>query len=288
MARNRWLWIGCGGCLGLVILLVLMLFAGGFAINRYVKSIQSQKDQWDQKVKALDQAHPYTPSIPPTLDPQRYTDYLEIRKRAAASVDQKLGWLIELSRAAATQKEPESWLSLVKRFLHLPFNLLEIGEDQVNALTEARMSMREYVHLTQITAGTMNQWRQREAGDARRAIAEAYLKPILDLDESLQKHKQKNQHTHIDIGPFNKEDFLYTLKNQPSPTPEMDDTIFAARDRIVSASSGVFLDAITLQNVKEIKTPSAPAGEAAPSEPASAPAPSASDAALDHATGETP
>lgn len=63
---------------------------------------------------------------------------------------------------------------------------------------------------------------------------------------------------------------------------------FAARDRIVSASSGVFPDAITLPNVKEIETPSVPAGEAAPSEPDSAPAPSASNAVLDHATGETP
>lgn len=288
MSKNRWLWIGCGGCLGLVILLVLLVFAGGFAISRYVKNIQSQKDQWDQKVKALDQAHPFTPATPPSLDPQRYAEFLEIRNRSAASVDQNLGWLMELSRAAATQKEPESWLALVKKFINLPFNLFDIGNDQITALSGARMSMREYVYLTQVTAGALNQWRQREEGDARLAIAHAYLKPILDLDESLQKHKQKNPQSNIEIGPFDKDKFIDTLNDQPPPTPEMDDMIFAVRDRIVSASSAAFLDAITLQNAIELEKPPASDAEASSAETAPTPGPSAPAAPLDNATGETP
>ncbi|MFB3786669.1 MAG: hypothetical protein ACE15F_09880 [bacterium] len=287
MARNRWLWIGCGGCLGLVILLVLMVFAGGFAIHRYVKNIQNETDQWVQQVKALDQAHPFTPASPPSLDPPRYAEFLEIRYRSAASVDRNLGWLMELSQAAAASKEPESRLALVKKFINLPFNLFDIGEDQLNALTGARMSMREYVYLTQITAGALNEWRQREAGDARRAIAEAYLKPILDLDEILQKYKQNHPHTNIEIGPFDKDIFLQTLKNIPPPTPEMDGTIYAARDRIVSASSAALLDAITLQNAIELEKPPVSDAEASSAETAPTPGPSAPSAPLDSATGET-
>lgn len=288
MSKTRWLWIGCGGCLGLAIVLVLMLFAGGFALTRYVKTIQSQKDEWDRKVRTLDQAYPFTPPSPPSLEPQRYEEFLAVRSRAAASVDQNLGWLIALSQDAASQNESESWLSLVKRFIHLPFDLFAAGEDQLHGLTQARMSMREYVHLTQITAGAMNHWRQREEGDPRQAIAQAYLKPILDLDENLKKHQQKNPQSHVDIGPIDKESFLHVLARQAPPPPEIDELIYAAGNRIVAASSAVFLDAITLQNGYEAAKPQTTAGEeeAEPGEYPGA-SPPVPDAAVEDVTGES-
>ena len=288
MSKNRWLWIGCGGCLGLVIVLVLALFAGGFALTRYVKTIQSQKDEWDRKVRTLDQAHPFTPPSPPSLNPQRYEEFLAVRSRAAASVDQNLGWLIELSQDAASPKESASWLSLVKRFIHLPFDLFAAGEDQLTALAQTRMSMREYVHLTQVTAGAMNQWRQREKGDPREAIAQAYLKPILDLDENLKKHQQQNPQSHVDIGPFDKESFLHILARQAPPPREIDELIYAAGNRIVSASSAVFLDAITLQTRNEVLKPHAPAGEVESEKSNPGTSPSRPDAMIDDPTEKSP
>lgn len=75
MKPIHWVGIGCGGCLVIILAIVLFGVAGVF----YIRTTVQNTEQISSNIRALEDQFPFTPPSDQALDPQRFETFLAAR-----------------------------------------------------------------------------------------------------------------------------------------------------------------------------------------------------------------
>ncbi len=240
------MWIGCGGCFSILILIVIVLIALGTFSFHYAQNIQKKMDAWHTETNALNQAYPFHPPENNRTKEDRYLTFLKVREQTIAAAEKKLDWLFQF----ITLQEKPSGVMMVKlgiQFLNFFVTLSNVGVDLTHHLAEERMSMNEYVFLTRLTAGTLYAWLQSDQESDRKSAGQDYFKAIDDLSNQVQRIKADKPGAHIDIGPLNRDKVYTKMQKMPVAPEEVDDLLFAHRAQINSSSATVFVDIFIIE-----------------------------------------
>ncbi|MGC9327750.1 MAG: hypothetical protein ACP5I1_08960 [Candidatus Hinthialibacter sp.] len=242
MSNNRWVKIGCGGCLGLVILLVLFAIVLGTAGYRYFQGMQKNIGVWETRRHEINVAYPFTPPENNQIQEERYVSFLKIRAQVLIAAEKRLDWLFEFM---AQTENPSVFdkLKMGLRFLNFFADLSEIGLELAQDLDKEKMSMDEYIYLTRLTAAALYHWGQAQEENERKALWRQYIKPLDDLSDRMQKIEEENPGAQIDLGPLERSKIFDVMETLPTPPQEIEDLIFLHRDEIAVVPSAIFVDA---------------------------------------------
>ena len=213
---------------------------------RYAKNIGQNMDAWDQRVREVNQAYPFTPPDDPFTEEDRFATFLNIREQAVAAAEDKLDWLFVFIQ----QKEKPNWFDLAKiglKFVHFFSVLGEIGLDLTNELDRNQMSVREYAYLTRLTMGTLYQWKNQEANDERNAVWNRYMQPIHEINDKAERIEKENPGTKVDISPLHRNRILGMMESFPEPGEEMQNLVFAHHAKVTASTSAVFVDVFIVE-----------------------------------------
>ena len=248
MAKNKWLWVGCGGCLGVVVLLLIVVVGFGLMVRGYFGSIKSDMDTMKVELKQLQQDFPFTPPTDQKVEGNRYDQFLSVREKVTTTAESELDWLIQLVKSSDKKKDFNFW-GFLKNILSLPRRIAQIGKTQVTALRDVKMSPNEYAFLTRMTAAEIYSWSQLEATDPKVELQKKYLKPLRDIHDGIKEARKRNPGSNIQTGPINYEDFISAIEENKDPNHTNRELITAKMDRILASSAAVFVDAITVSNL---------------------------------------
>lgn len=248
MARNRWLWIGCGGCLGIVIILILLMTGGFIYFYQYGIGIKEKLEQLDREIRALNENFPFTPPEAYAIAEERYREFLSIREKTIRLTQEELGWLIRFS------EDPESKggltiFQLVYKFVNLPNSLGSIGLDLTGRLNTQKMSWDEYQYLTGVTISVLLSWQSEPELSEQRKIADSYIKLLRTINENTDRTEREHPGTHIDLGPFQIDEFKTNAQRFQDIPNEIHDMIYDNHLQIMSSQSGVFVDAFVMEEL---------------------------------------
>lgn len=246
MSNNNILWIGCGGCLGFLILAVIVIVAIGSMGFQYAQNIGKKLDAWEEQTRQIDQAYPFALPETPQTDEERFAAFLRIREQVVAVSGEKLDWLFEFM---ANREEPGK-LALVRiglKFVHCFAALGDIGIEMVTLLDRERMSMKEYTYLTRLTMGTLYNWGRLEEDEERTAAWNRYMTSVEELSERVKRIKENQRGANIDLGPLDRKRILGAMQSFPSLSPESDAVLFAHRAEITASTSAIFTDTFIVE-----------------------------------------
>jgi hypothetical protein len=247
MNKKRWIWIGCGGCLGVVILGALVSIALGTMGYRYVKNVEKNMDAWETQMKTINQAYPFTPPGDNQIQADRYTAFLNIREKTIAAAEKRLDWLFQFMQSP---ERPSGFavVGLGFNFLNFFANLSEIGAEMADEMTQEKMSMKEYVYLTRSTMSALYQWSLNPENAERKAVWDQYMKAINDLTDKIERFNREKPGSNVGMGPLNRDQIMSLMKSLPSPPPETQEVIFTQCSRINSSTAALFVDDFIVQH----------------------------------------
>ncbi|MBN2327229.1 MAG: hypothetical protein JXR73_08735 [Candidatus Omnitrophica bacterium] len=242
MSNKRWVKIGCGGCLGIVILLLLIAIVLGAAGYHYFQDVQQNIGVWETRKREINQAYPFTPPENSQIQEERYASFLKIRTQLLIAAEERLDWLFEFMAQTETPGALDK-MKMGLRFLNFFAALSEIGLELTKDLDKEKMSMNEYIYMTRLTAGALHQWGQADEENERKAVWRQYMKPVDDLSERVRRIEEENPGAQIDLGPLERSKILDVMETLPTPPQEIEDLIFAHSDEIAVVKSAIFVDA---------------------------------------------
>ncbi|RJP35485.1 MAG: hypothetical protein C4527_00045 [Candidatus Omnitrophota bacterium] len=248
MANKKWLWIGCGGCLSMVIVFMILLVMGGFWVKNYANRIKQNYEVLASDHRELERQYPFTAPADKTIDPQRFEKFLSVRETVNAEAQTKLDWLIQFAQTP-NEKSGMTTVGLIHKFVGLPITLSEIGMTRVDALRDAAMSHKEYDHLTRVVAAELWSWRDLEDADPLKTKAVVYFKPLEDIRQFLNDAGEKNPHQEIQVGPFDLDRFLEAVESEKDEHHVNRELIRSGSDRIVAGDAIIFVDACFVQEL---------------------------------------
>lgn len=247
MNKNRWIWIGCGGCLGIIILGVLVTIALGTMGYRYVKNVERNMEIWETKMKAIDQAYPFTPPEDNQIQADRYAAFLNIREKTIAAAEKRLDWLFQFIQSPE-KPSGYSMVGLGFNFLNFFSTLSEIGAEMADEMDQEKMSMKEYVYLTRSTMGALYQWSQSADDAEKKAAWDQYMKAVNDLATKVERFKEEKPGAKFEMGPLDRDQIMSLMKSLPAPPAETQEVLFAQRGRINSSTAALFVDEFIVQH----------------------------------------
>lgn len=243
--NKRWIYIGCGGCLGLIVIATILIGGGLLAMKRYANSIATEFRELQQDRLVLQQEFPYEDLGTQPLDPQRFQDYLSVRDATLEQANQRLAWLNSFINPSVVAEEPSLWQTF-RNFLNLPTDLAQIGRMQISSLREQKMSLTEYTVITRTMAAEINTWLQLEPSNDLHVHAQQYMRSIDQINDYAEQQKQENPGTRIDLGPFQKREFIREIEGYVDPEHRNRELFTAHAKRIVSSPYASLIDAWTV------------------------------------------
>ena len=166
MQNKTWIWAGCGGCL--VLCLIFILVAGGFIFTlwRSIEGFQEDIQVMEEKQRQLQSKYPFPGAENYQLEPQRFQQFLQARQESVHVADQHLVWLNNLTTPPAegeTRRDP-SVFEIIRNLFSIIQGFFKVGVVITEQLEIQQMSVEEYTHLTTITAAEVYSgwsWKRR-------------------------------------------------------------------------------------------------------------------------------
>lgn len=255
---KRWIYIGCGGCLGVVVLLALLAGGALFYLRSVVQNIQADMEAIQTELRELGREYPFETPEGNVIGEEQFERFLDVRTRLAAKAEEEFRWILDLVDQSANQGDVSFW-DVIRNLTQLPGNLAAIGRTQVEALADNAMSPNEYRYLTERTAAEIASW--RGAGEELAPLADQYLRPLRDLQDGIENQRQRNPNSDIDPGPFDYNEFMGRVGGATDPDHPNRGLIRSHMDTILSSTAAIYVDAIVLDNewVTEPRTAAEPA-----------------------------
>jgi len=245
MSGKRWIWIGCGGCLGLIVIFILATVGGFYLVARNFTQMAKNMEEYQQKSQALDKQYPFTKPEDGKIDPERYKQYLQARKKTILYAGEQLDWFKKFIEDPQ-KKGGLSTLKLIKNFITLIPTFAKIGLSQINSLEAIKMSHKEYSYMTGITVGETLHWLDLDPTDEKYSAAQKYWKPMDEMDKSIREQRKKNPSSRMDVGPIDRKRFMDAVEPFKDAEGVHSDMVWLNKDEIFTDSFAIFVDALTL------------------------------------------
>ncbi len=246
MAKNKWIWVGCGGCLSVAVLLLIVVIISGYFIKQYVDDVQNRLREANEKFDQLEQDFPYeTPESIQPFEEERFNQFLNIRDQTIETAEEEFDWLLSMIQEEA-QKE-FSFIEFIRNVINVPNQIAEIGLNQSQQLRQMEMSPKECSYMTKVMAAEINSWRDMEEDSQQYKYAINYFDPLQQVKRGIEKQKEQNPNSNIDPGPFSYEEFLSRIEDFEDPEHLNRDLILTNMERINSSTAAIFVDAIMVQ-----------------------------------------
>ncbi|MBI1388604.1 MAG: hypothetical protein GC154_09175 [bacterium] len=241
MSAKKWIFIGCGGCLGVLVLLILVAGGGCYFFLNKMGKFTARIDEVTRRVKEMNETYPFTPPDNGVMDPARFDDYLSIRETANQAGVDHFSWLFDMARGDQQTERP-SGLRMAMKFASLPQSFIDATETELDAMDEKEMSPNEFIFYTQSTASEIISWLD-EDDDALKSKAQDYLKRMTEMQERIREQEKKNPHSNINAGVFERDEFVAEMKTHINGAHPNRDLILTNFERINSMELGAFVDA---------------------------------------------
>ncbi|MDX9755546.1 MAG: hypothetical protein RBU29_16400 [bacterium] len=242
MKPIHWVGIGCGGCLVIILAIVLFGVAGVF----YIRTTVQNTEQISSNIRALEDQFPFTPPSDQALDPQRFETFLAARAALFQQTSPILQPIILFSDENTPQFEQSGFAvfsSVAKMLLHMP----QMKELQLQIFQQNQMASPEYNYWTWLMARELSTWIDLDTAPEQRDFAQQYFSPLQVFQTNARAYEDQNPSANLDGGPFDFDTFLGKIKREDYANTTNADIVFAARDRIQTTSNTIVLDAWILE-----------------------------------------
>ena len=247
MLKKKWIYAGCGGCLGVTVLFIIGLLILIWMARNFFTKIDSQMIALNEEYKQLAEDFPFTRPNEFQIDEARFSQFLAIREKTIAAVQSKeeLAWFLQM----AESKEKRDELSIFGLISHSytgAQQVIDAGFEQVSFLREAEMAMEEYVYLTKIITAEILSWYEQEEDTARADQAKAYFQWFFDLNQWREERVQRDPDDTMDPVPFDFEEFKKDLTDYRDPEHTNRSLISAQAAQVFISKVAVAIDAFVV------------------------------------------
>ncbi len=270
MSAKRWLMAGCGGCLGLVVLLIIIGGIFTWYASDYFTGVGETFEKFNQERRTLEQEYPFAPPeenvLPqaedqaapddvqaPTEEQQvaqadvsRFETFVNVRKQTVQTAEEKIQWLLEWSGYRESEDKLGTF-ETIRKFIGLPKDIGDVGLSQLELLREQQMPFSEYQHYTRIVAAEIVSWSELPEDNPLREWGTRYLDPLTKLKEEIQKIKENNPNAQIDAERFYKNEFVQTVKSWENPGHPHRELISQHKEDLIFSPVGTLVDVLAME-----------------------------------------
>ncbi len=201
--KKNLLLIGCVGCGGLVLLLVLTVVGGGLFIGykfkQFGQEIANTYNEIDAEYNTLDERFAFSPPDDALMNEERVNSFLQIRANLSKFMVDHKDKLKEAGEKIGEQFDSPGVMSKIQGFssikeiVHLAVNTgADIGHEHIELLEADQMSPNEYIWLTKSYIGTLSKAKEEDSAPCA-ALWKQYL-------ESLESARNDFKDVHINLG----------------------------------------------------------------------------------------
>ncbi len=245
MSNKRWIWIGCGGCLGIIILCIVVAVVGFYWVGENFNQMISDMNALHTEIEALNEKYPFSKPDDMKIDPSRYQKFLKVRQDTINEAQERLDWFRQLIDDS-NQSNQLSTFELIGKLINLIPTITRLGLHQVDALDKAEMAHREYAFYTGLSASETKAWLDAKEDSERKKAAQEYWKPLNDLERWSDKQQKENPSANTDLGPFDKALFIQAIEKHHDPDHSNADLIWQNRDDFFVSPYAIFVDALAV------------------------------------------
>lgn len=241
MEAKHWIGLGCGGCLGIILLIVAIIAGSIF----YVRNITRNAEQSYQEMNALKDKHPFSTPANEQIDPERFNRFLTAREKTYADCKDCFAPFSEFVEIDIN-KNNFSQFKIFTSVMTILTQVPKINKSRLESLKAAEMSPQEYKYWTSIMALEISTWEKLQDQPDKIKLAEQYFHPLKKFEENAKAISARKPGTNLDNSPFDYDTFIHRIEKKEYKNDKNSETVFAQKDRIVSSTSAIFLDAWTL------------------------------------------
>lgn len=246
--RPQWIRYGCGGCLGLTLLLLFVILTTGYWGFRHFKGFITNLKNYDAASRALLEEHPFTPPHDHVISPERFEEYLNARDPILQAADRELKYLFDFIKYPHAMRTVTPF-SLIKNVTTQIPRIARISGLKIQVLRQARMNPVEYQYITRRMAAEVISWRELDPADPRQETARQYLQPSVIFEANLEEFKREHPWNGIQGGEeFFPERIIRSARPFIDPQHPNRELISTHAGRIASVSCAVYVDLWTWED----------------------------------------
>ncbi|MBZ0257809.1 hypothetical protein K8I31_17225 [bacterium] len=247
MRKKKWIFIGCGGCLVIVLIGVGIIGLIGYSIREIFANFPKEMEEMEEIHKEVKQDYPFELNVEGILEPERIDKFFNVREATIASAEENISWLLQLGDESMPMQK-ENTFSVIRNMMETVSKFPRIGVERARALREQGMSLNEYEYISRVLSIEVVSWREMEEDSANRQIADAYFQPLQNFEDNLKAYKESHPWNGInDNGEFSVERYCREVQKDLDEADINREAFLERADRITSASAAVFVDLWTNQ-----------------------------------------
>lgn len=247
MSKKKWIFIGCGGCLVIVLIGVGIIGLIGYSISEIFANFRKDINEMEDIQREVKHDYPFELNVEEILEPERIDKFFNVREATIASANKHISWLLQFGDESMPMQK-ENTFSVIRNMMKTVSKFPRIGVDRACALREQGMSLKEYEYISRVLSIEAVSWRKMEEDSANRKIADAYFQPLQNFEDNLKAYKESHPWNGInDNGDFSVERYCREVQKDLDEADKNREAFLKRADRITSASAAVFVDLWTNQ-----------------------------------------
>lgn len=247
MSKRKWIFIGCGGCLGVVVLGVVLVSVFAYWASQLFGHFPESVQEMESEHRALQKEFPFELNLEGVLEAERIDKFFNVRDQTIASANEHLPWLLRLGEESLPMQK-EGRISIFKNVLMSVSQFPRVGVERAYALRGQGMSLNEYERISRVLSIELVSWREMEEGGLHRQTADAYFQPLINFEDNVEAYKANRPwHGINDNDEITLERYVQEVKRDLDQAGKNREAFAERAERIASASAAVFVDMWTNQ-----------------------------------------